>query len=63
MREQAERISRCRLTFHVARRGVIHPVNQNIVDMAMFVDGMDLPMDKEACSLRQRVLARPFSSS
>jgi hypothetical protein len=37
VREQAERISRCRLSFHVqtgARAGL---VNQNIVDTAMFV--------------------------
>ena len=38
VREQAERISRCRLTFHAARRGGSVLVNQNIVDMAMFVD-------------------------
>lgn len=41
VREQAERISRCRLTFHAARRGATILVNQNIVDMAMFVDGAD----------------------
>jgi hypothetical protein len=37
VREQAERISRCRLTFHAARRGASMLVNQNIVDVAMFV--------------------------
>ena len=37
VREQAERISRCRLTFHAARRGTSMLVNQNIVDVAMFV--------------------------
>lgn len=37
VREQAERISRCRLTFHAARRGGSMLVNQNIVDVAMFV--------------------------
>jgi hypothetical protein len=43
VREQAERISRCRLTFHAARRGASMLVNQNIVDVAMFVanDGQD----------------------
>ena len=41
VREQAERISRCRLTFHAARRGANILVNQNIVDVAMFVDGAD----------------------
>lgn len=39
VREQAERISRCRLTFHAAagtdRAGL---VNQNIMDTAMFID-------------------------
>jgi hypothetical protein len=40
VREQAERISRCRLTFHGAARGFSVLVNQNIVDMAMFVDGI-----------------------
>ena len=38
VREQAERISRCRLTFHAARQGASMLVNQNIVDVAMFVD-------------------------
>jgi len=37
VREQAERISRCRLTFHAAKRGGSMLVNQNIVDVAMFV--------------------------
>jgi hypothetical protein len=41
VREQAERISRCRLTFHAARRGATILVNQNIVDVAMFVEGDD----------------------
>lgn len=39
VREQAERISRCRLTFHAARRGGSMLVNQNIVDVAMFLTG------------------------
>ena len=38
VREQAERISRCRLTFHAKRHGGSLLVNQNIVDVAMFVD-------------------------
>jgi hypothetical protein len=37
VREQAERISRCRLTFHVQAGGRAGLVNQNIVDTAMFV--------------------------
>ena len=41
VREQAERISRCRLTFHAGRRGGSVLVNQNIVDVAMFLDDGD----------------------
>jgi hypothetical protein len=37
VREQAERISRCRLTFHVQTGERTGLVNQNIVDTAMFV--------------------------
>jgi hypothetical protein len=36
VREQAERISRCRLTFHIARGTKIGLLNQNIVDEALF---------------------------
>lgn len=38
VREQAERISRCRLTFHATRYGRSLLVNQNIVDVAMFTE-------------------------
>jgi hypothetical protein len=41
VREQAERISRCRLSFHIQSAGRAGLVNQNIVDTAMFVDGAD----------------------
>ena len=41
VREQAERISRCRLSFHAKRHGAKLIVNQNIVDIAMFVDKSD----------------------
>lgn len=41
VREQAERISRCRLTFHVQTAGRAGLVNQNIMDTAMFVDDVD----------------------
>jgi hypothetical protein len=41
VREQAERISRCRLTFHIQSAGRAGLVNQNIMDTAMFVDGTD----------------------
>jgi hypothetical protein len=46
VREQADRISRCRLTFHAqfgngGTSGKAGLVNQNIVDTAMFVAGGD----------------------
>jgi hypothetical protein len=41
VREQAERISRCRLTFHIQAGGRAGLVNQNIMDTAMFVDGTE----------------------
>ena len=43
VREQAERISRCRLTFHLVTSGGSSSglVNQNIVDTAMFIDTKD----------------------
>ena len=37
VREQAERISRCRLSFHLQQEGRSGLVNQNILDTAMFV--------------------------
>jgi hypothetical protein len=39
VRDQAERISRCRLTFHIQGSGRVGLVNQNIVDRALFIDG------------------------
>jgi hypothetical protein len=38
VREQAERISRCRLTFHIHGSGKIGLVNQSIVDRALFIE-------------------------
>jgi hypothetical protein len=38
VRDQAERISRCRLTFHMTSAGRAGLVNQNIVDTAIFLD-------------------------
>jgi hypothetical protein len=37
VRDQAERISRCRLTFQISTQGRSGLVNQNILDSAMFV--------------------------
>ena len=41
VREQADRISRCRFTFHVQQGDRVGLVNQNVVDTAMFVSGGD----------------------
>jgi hypothetical protein len=41
VREQADRLSRCRLTFHVQQGGRAGLINQNIVDAAMFVANDD----------------------
>lgn len=41
VREQAERLSRCRLTFHIQTGDRAGLVNQNIVDTAMFVGTED----------------------
>jgi len=38
VREQAELLSRCRLTFHLAGSGKVGLVNQSIVDRAIFMD-------------------------
>ena len=38
VRDQAERISRCRLTFHIQGSGRVGLVNQSIVDRALFID-------------------------
>lgn len=38
VREQAERIARCRMSFHISRGGRVGLVNQSIVDTSMFVD-------------------------
>jgi hypothetical protein len=41
VRDQAERISRCRLTFQVQKGGATGLVNQNIVDEALFLENQD----------------------
>lgn len=41
VREQAERISRCRLTFHIQQGGRAGLLNQHILDTAMFLTGED----------------------
>jgi hypothetical protein len=41
VREQAERLSLCRLTFRVQSGGTVGLVNQSIVDSALFLDASD----------------------
>lgn len=41
VRDQAERISRCRLSFQVQKGGATGLVNQNIIDEAIFLDTPD----------------------
>lgn len=41
VREQAERIARCRMSFHISRGGRTGLVNQSIVDTSMFVDDLN----------------------
>ena len=41
VRDQAERISRCRMSFQIRQGGRTGLVNQNILDTSMFVDGDD----------------------
>ena len=41
VRDQAERISRCRLTFQVQKGSALGLVNQNIVDEALFLETPD----------------------
>lgn len=42
IRDQAERISRCRLTFHLSASGKEGLINQSIVDRALFIDSDDV---------------------
>jgi hypothetical protein len=42
VRDQAERISRCRLTFHIHGSGKVGLVNQSIVDRALFIEDVGL---------------------
>lgn len=59
VREQADRLSRCRLTFHVqAGQGRAGLVNQNIVDTAMFVD--DAPGPQGSLFIERARLSETF---
>jgi Plasmid encoded RepA protein len=43
VKDQAERISRCRMSFQIEGNGRSGLVNQNIVDSALFLDADDVP--------------------
>src|SRR4051794_16240319 len=43
VKEQAERLSRCRLSFQITRGGKTGLVNQNLVDAAVFLDDVEAP--------------------
>ncbi len=59
VREQADRLSRCRMTFHVqAGQGRAGLVNQNIVDTAMFVP--DAPGPQGSLFIEQARLSETF---
>jgi hypothetical protein len=59
VREQAERISRCRLTFHSSRHGRSLLVNQNIMDVAMFV-GLDTEEEQRGLFVEKARLSETF---
>ena len=48
VRDQAERISRCRLTFHIQGSGKVGLVNQSIVDRALFIEDSNTRQGKLA---------------
>src|SRR3954467_2649160 len=51
VREQAERISLCRLTFHVRSGDRIGLLNQNIVEAAMLVQGNERAQGSLFCEV------------
>ncbi len=58
VKEQAERISRCRLSFQVHQGGRTGLVNQNIVDTALFLDSSD--PDQGSLMLERAKLSESF---
>ncbi len=58
VKEQAERISRCRLSFQVQQGGRTGLVNQNIVDNALFLDSPDA--DQSSLFLERAKLSESF---
>jgi hypothetical protein len=60
VREQAERISRCRLTFHLMGTNGSGLVNQSIVDKALFIDVNDKNERQGRLSLEVAQLSEGF---
>jgi hypothetical protein len=60
VREQAERLSRCRLSFQVTRGGKTGLVNQNLVDAAVFLDDDEIPARGVSHSLESVRLSEGF---
>ena len=60
VREQAERISRCRLTFHLLGTNGSGLVNQSIVDKALFIDADDHDPRQGRLSLETAQLSEGF---
>ena len=60
VKEQAERLSRCRLSFQVTRGGKTGLVNQNLVDAALFLDDEEAPARGFAHSLERVRLSESF---
>ena len=58
VKDQAERISRCRLTFHLQGAKSAGLINQSIVDRALFIDDSDAPQGR--LSLEMAKLSEGF---
>lgn len=60
VKEQAERLSRCRLSFQVTRGGRTGLVNQNLVDSALFIDDDHAPARGFSHTLERVKLSETF---
>ena len=60
VKEQAERLRRCRLSFQVSRGGKTGLVNQNLVDGALLLDEGDTPVRGAAQTLERVRLSETF---
>ena len=60
VKEQAERLSRCRLSFQISRGGRTGLVNQNLVDAALFLDDEETPARGSAHTLEHVRLSETF---